>query len=169
MQLRKLEEKDAIKMSGWMHDPEVNQHFRFDAGAMTQEDVLHFIAAAQDTRQNMHLACVDENDEYMGTVSLKQIDKENGTAEYAISFLKSAQGNGAARFATGEILRIAFEDLELEKVYLDVLEENQHACRFYEKQGFCREGVLRSHILLHGKRRSLCLYGILKEGWQKDE
>ena len=35
--LRKLEEKDIPGMLEWMHDPEINQWFRFDAEKMTAE------------------------------------------------------------------------------------------------------------------------------------
>lgn len=42
-----------------------------------------------DTRKNLHLAIVDENDEYMGTVSLKNIEEDK--AEFAITVRKNAR------------------------------------------------------------------------------
>lgn len=109
-----------------------------------------------------HYAICDDNDAYQGTISLKDIDKENGTAEYAIVLRRQAQGKGYARFATQEILRIAFEELGLHKVYLNVWKENTHAVGFYEHMGFRREGEAREQIVLHGKRCSLLWYGILE-------
>ena len=109
-----------------------------------------------------HYAICDDNDAYQGTISLKDIDKENGTAEYAIVLRRQVQGKGYARFATREILRIAFEELGLHKVYLNVWKENTHAVEFYEHMGFRREGEAREQIILHGKRCDLLLYGMLK-------
>ncbi len=166
MRLRPLETKDIPGMLEWMHDPAVNRFFRFDASGMDEKKAAGFVESAAKGGTSLHLACVNEADEYLGTISLKNIDAENKTAEYAISFRRAAQGTGAARYATREILRRAFEELGLEKVYLDVLEENGHACRFYEKQGFQPEGCLRQHILLAGRRQNLRLYGILKEEWK---
>jgi diamine N-acetyltransferase len=166
MQLRALAKKDIPGMLEWMHDSRINQYFRFDAAAMDENAAARFIEAVHaGDKENLHLACVDENDVYLGTVSLKNINAKHLTAEYAVSFRFIAHGTGAARYATQEILRVAFTEKGLYKIYLDVLEENGHACRFYEKQGFQKEGLLRRHISIDGKRRNLCLYGILKNEW----
>lgn len=162
MRLRKLEEKDVPLICEWMKDPKVNCFFRFDAGNVTQDTVRAFVRQAQDTDENLHLACVNDGDEYLGTISLKHIDRQDSTAEYAVSFRTAAQGTGAAAFATRSILHIAFEELGLEKVYLNVLADNARAIRFYEKMGFVREGLSRSAIVVKGERRDLCWYGILK-------
>lgn len=170
MRLRKLQEKDVPLIYEWMKDPQVNCFFRFDPGRVTPDTVRAFVVQAQDTSADMHLACVNDADEYLGTISLKHIDRDDGTAEYAVAFRKSAQGSGAARFATREILRIAFEELHLEKVYLNVLTDNQHAIHFYEKVGFVREGHARKAVVINGQRRDLYWYGLLKgEDYERTE
>lgn len=168
MFLRQLEEKDIPGMLEWMHDPAINQFFRFDADAMDRDKVLEFVTKARlKDRKNIQLACVNEDDTYLGTISLKDINRHDQTAEYAISFRAAAHGTGAARYATQEILRIAFSEENLCKVYLNVLSENTHAWNFYEKQGFRLEGILRQHILVRNKRHDLRLYGMLKEDWEQ--
>ena len=158
MRLRNLQQKDVPFIYEWMKDPSVNCFFRFDAEQVSLETVQDFVSNAQAQEENLHLACVNEEDEYLGTISLKHIDQKDKTAEYAISFRKCAHGTGAARYATKEILR-------LEKVYLNVLTENVHACHFYEKVGFHYEGCSRSQISIAGKRRDLNWYGMTKEDW----
>jgi RimJ/RimL family protein N-acetyltransferase len=103
----------------------------------------------------MHLAIVDEKDYYLGTISLKEIDHAAKNAEYAISTRASAHGTGAALQATREILRIAFEELHLDRVYLNVLDENSRANRFYQKCGFRYEGQFRDHLLIRGELKNL--------------
>lgn len=134
--LRKLEEKDVPFMLEWMHDPSIACFFRFDAMSMTEEKCLEYIRTANSDDNSKHFAIADENDEYLGTISLKNIDYEKKEAEYAISTRKIVHGTGAATLATNEILKIAFEELGLNKVYLNVLVENKRANAFYQKEGF---------------------------------
>ena len=162
MRLRKLEEKDAVWMLEWMHDPDINRFFAADFNSNKMESVLEFINRGEDSK-NVHYACVNDEDEYLGTVSLKNIDYSAKNAEYAISFGKRAHGTGAAFFATKEILKIAFEKLGLERVYLNVLSENIRANRFYEKFGFIYEGEFKKHINIRGELKDLKWYRMLKE------
>lgn len=158
MILRKLQEKDAVRMLEWMHDPQTVQHLQKDFAHMTLDDCMRFVAAAQDTGQSMHMSVCDDQDVYQGTISLKNIDLENRNAEYAVSMHGDAQGKGFAVFGTREILKIAFETLNLEKVYLNVLEDNPRAIRFYEKMNFHREGVFEKHIYQDGRYKDLLWY-----------
>ena len=162
MKLRRLKEKDADKMLEWMHSKETKEIFAKDFNKYTKENVLNFIKNSYD-EENINYACVDDDDNYLGTVSLKNIDKENKHAEYAISFCKEAQGTGAASFATKEILRIAFKELNLNKVYLDVLETNKRAINFYNKFGFIKTGESREHIIKNNKYINLYWYEILSK------
>lgn len=165
MKLRRLKEKDATGMLEWMHDPEFQKNFQIDMINRRMEDIIEFINQSQTDRiegQSIHYAIVDEEDEYLGTISLKDIDLLARKAEYAISLRKMAQGKGIATEATRELLRIAFDKLGLERVYLNVLSENINAIRLYEKCGFVYEGAFRNHLFLKGEYRTLKWYSILK-------
>ena len=50
---------------------------------------------------SIHMEIVDETDEYLGTISLRDIDLENMTAEYDITTRTKAHGKGFAFRATG--------------------------------------------------------------------
>ena len=165
MKLRTLLEKDAPLMLEWMHDPAVNHVFRADFASMSQDDVISFIRGGQSASER-HYAICDADDTYMGAISLKHIDVENGTAEYAIVLRQAAQGRGFAGFATREILRIAFGELGLHKVYLNVLKENTHASGFYEHMGFRYEGTQREQLVIGGQRHDLHWYGMLVSEWR---
>lgn len=160
--LRKLEEKDVDFMLEWMHDEAVNKNFRFDFASMTREKALEFIAGSF-TEETQNFAFVNENDEYMGTISLKHISKEDKNAEYAVVTRKAAQGTGLAARATEEILTYAFENLGLHRVYLNVLEENGRANHFYQKMGFVYEGMSKEHLCIHGEYKNLNWYAILRD------
>lgn len=162
MKLRQLKEKDAPLMLEWIKAEDATKNFRFNPDAMNMDTVLAFIANSfSDT--NRHYAICNDDDEYLGTVSLKNIDRYDENAEYAISMRECARGTGAAKFGTQEILKIAFCELGLKKVYLNVYEDNMRARRFYEKTGFSYEGCAKRHIKTADGRKSLCYYGIFAE------
>lgn len=162
IRLRRLEEKDIPGMLEWMHDPEINRWFRFDAASMTEERARTFIAGSF-TEKNRHYAVTDGSDIYLGTISLEDIDRENGHALYAISMRACTLGSGTAMAATKLLLDIAFGELSLERVYLNVLSDNERAKRFYEKAGFRYEGRFRKHLKLRGEWHDWDWYAILKE------
>ncbi len=147
MYLRKLRETDAEYMLEWMHDQNVVEKMATDFMHMKIEDCIKFINRSNmQENVTLHLAICSDNDEYLGTVSLKNISYDDNNAEYAIILRGKAMGTGASAFASKEILKIAFKKLKLHKVYLYVKESNKRAIRFYEKFGFRREGVFLEHI-----------------------
>lgn len=165
IQLRPLAAKDAPFMLEWMTDPEITRFFRFDASKITLESCLDYIDRAQADPNTVHFAIVDEADEYLGTISLKDIDREKQQAEYAISTRKKAHGSGAALEATRLILQYAFDTLGLECVYLNVLAENGRANAFYRKAGFRFVREESDALELRGKRKALNWYEMLQDSF----
>lgn len=136
MKLRKLQAEDAPFMLEWMHDDSVVHDLRTNFAVKTLEDCISFIKMAQDTNENLHLAIVDENDTYMGTVSLKHITKTS--AEFGITVRKCAMGKGFSKFAMQHIIETGFKQLGLQKIYWCVAPENQRAVKFYDKNKYSR-------------------------------
>lgn len=164
--IRELKETDSAHMHEWMQDDEVIRYLQTDFKSFTMEDTRKFIETNKTVDfqgKNIHYAIVDEQDEYMGTVSLKNIDFHNRNAEYAITTRKCAHGRGYARMATEDILKIAFEKLSLEKVYLYVSTRNIAANKFYKKVGFVEEGVFKKHLCISGELHDIVWYRLLKE------
>lgn len=133
MRLRKLEQKDAEYMLEWMHDADVVKWLQADFASKTIEDCEAFIKNSRNNEESLNLAIVDDEDEYMGTVSLKHIDRSEKTAEFAITIRKKAMGAGISKYGMEEILRIGLEELGLDAIYWCVSIENQRAIRFYNK------------------------------------
>ena len=131
--LRKLEKKDISYMLEWMHDENVVHNLRTNFNAKTCSDCERFIEQAI-SENCIHMAITDETDEYMGTVSLKNI--RNAHAEFAITIRTKSMGKGYAKVAMDEIIRIAFEQYKLEYVYWCVDKNNIRARKFYEKNMF---------------------------------
>lgn len=134
MYLRELQLKDAPLMLAWMHDVRVTGNLRGDFGSKTIDDAKQFISASTTNKDSIDLAIASDEDEYMGTVSLKHI--ENHAAEFAIAIRYEAMGYGYAWFGMKTIIEKAFADLDIYKVYWCVSSNNLRAVRFYDKHGF---------------------------------
>ncbi len=164
--LRKLEEKDIPFMVEWMKDDKINRFFRFNPDDITENTARAFIAEHQNIGNDYHFAITDESDEYMGTISLKNVSPIHGHGEYAIALRSSAQGKGLAYKATKELLDYAFNSLNLNRVFLNVLSDNHHAISFYEKIGFRCEGEFVDHLVIKGIVHSLKWYAITREEYK---
>ncbi len=167
--LRELHEKDAILMLEWMHNPVIQKSFKKNMLDANLEDTIKFCISSKvptlgeiKSGDSIHMAIVDENDEYLGTVSLKDINWDNMTAEYAITTREKVHGKGVAFKATGLILRKAFKEYGLHRVYLNVFSDNEAAIRLYERAGFRYEGEFREHIKMGEEYKDWKWYGMLE-------
>lgn len=73
----------------------------------------------------------------IGSVYLRDIDREKGEAEYGV-FIgeEKALGKGYGTQAAKLMLNYGFRTLGLKKIFLRLLEDNAKALRSYEKAGF---------------------------------
>lgn len=170
--LRELKEKDAPFMLEWMHDADIQTGFKKDMLNARLEDAEQFckdscIPKHIENEDDLHFAITNEDDEYLGTISLKDIDLNNRRAEYAIVLRKSAQHKGVAYEATMAVLKKAFTEYGLNRVFLSVYENNQNAIKLYERCGFKYEGEFREHFIHDGKALSWKWYSILKSEYNE--
>ncbi len=171
--LRELREDDAENMLEWMHDPECQRGFQKDMMSISLEEARRFCREARLTAdlqngQSMHWAVIDETDEYLGTISLKKINMDCHSAEFAISLRQKAHGRGVGVEAIRLLLKKGFEELGLHRIYMTVLADNIAAIRLYEKCGFIYEGELRDHIFARGHYISWKIYAMLDREYKNN-
>jgi diamine N-acetyltransferase len=98
----------------------------------------------------------------VGSVYIRDIDYVNKKGEFGIFIGSNAhRGQGIGVSATKEIVRIAFEELKLHRVYLRVFPENVSAIRSYEKAGFRYEGLLRNTVCVNGEYKDMIVMAVL--------
>ena len=123
-------------MLEWMLDADLTSGLHDDYTAKTILDAECFIQAAQSMHPEKHYAIANDEDEYMGTISLRNIDLDEGNAELAVVVRRDALSKGYALHGILEVLDVAFKDLGLNSVYWRVKAGNSRAIRFFEKHGF---------------------------------
>ncbi|WP_417820436.1 GNAT family N-acetyltransferase [Terasakiella sp.] len=104
----------------------------------------------------------------IGSCSLRNIDHLSRTAELQIRIgEQSAQNKGWGSQAVGKLLEFGFNDLNLNRIYLDVFTDNKRAVRTYEKNGFHQEGIKKQAVFINGEYKDVCFMAILKNDYAK--
>ncbi len=152
MRLRELKQKDAPLMLEWMHDPDLVKDLRRDFTSKTLEDCLQFIQLSKNFKEDLHCAIVNDEDEYMGTVSLKHIKAQK--AEFGITVRRCAMGKGYAQFGMHSIIEKGFSELGLDEIYWCVSPKNDRALRFYDKQHYLRNNLPEKSIYYSPEERN---------------
>ncbi|HEY7525846.1 MAG TPA: GNAT family protein [Candidatus Limnocylindria bacterium] len=110
--------------------------------------------------------CLLGDDRRVGSVNLRNLDRENGSAELAIVISdKSLQGQGLGTDALNCLVDFGFGELRLERIYLHVFDFNLRAQRSYQKAGFQIDAVLRHARFHHGEHHDVHLMSILRDDW----
>jgi RimJ/RimL family protein N-acetyltransferase len=96
----------------------------------------------------------------IGECDLSEIDPHHRRAEMGFLFRRSAWGQGYAQEAAARVLRYAFEDLGLERLWARFHVGNAGSQRLLEKLGFADEGTQKGHVRRDGERRDCVLVGL---------
>lgn len=164
--LRKFELADVPLKVRWINDPRNNRYLHYDlplkedATAAWFEKVRHM-----DNRLDMTILC---DSVPIGIAGLLGIDSKNRNAELYITIgEQDYKGRGIAREAIKLLLRIAFTQLQLHRIYLLTEVDNLAAIRAYDKFGFVREGCMRDELCgSDGNYVSLYVYSMLKKEFE---
>lgn len=161
--LREIAVEDVPVINRWRNDPEIIRYLTNQFRYIGLEADRNWFSYYQQHRdQAVRLAIVD-TDTLIGTVQLTQLDRINQQAEYSIMIgEKDRQSKGAGKIATRRILEHAFQDLNLQRVYLTVLPDNERAIRLYESFGFQREGLFRQAVFKDGQFADLVGMSLLR-------
>lgn len=162
VKLRPLSVADTDDVVRWRSAPEILAQMFADEPP-TRARHLEWLAGIQARGDRQEFVIVERaTGRSIGTIGL-EIDSRNRRAEFGILIGEpDARGKGYAREAGELILRYAFDDLKLHRVYLHVFAENEPAIRLYEALGFSREGTLRQHALKRGVFRDVLVMAIVK-------
>jgi diamine N-acetyltransferase len=112
-----------------------------------------------------HLIITDASSRRLGYVILRGIGEPDGGIEL-LRIVVAESGQGVGRAALRLIKRIAFEELDAHRLWLDVVPSNAGAMRLYESEGFVTEGVMREAGRRAGGFVSLVLMSILEQEYR---
>lgn len=134
-----LEEQDLPITLQWRNQDQIRRWF-FHSDIIPFEQHLKWFHSYQSSDDDYVFIIKDleANEKPVGQLAIYHIDWENRTAEFGRLMIGelSAHRRGIAYAATRLALRIAFDQLDLNELYLEVFSDNQPALSLYKKIGF---------------------------------
>ena len=103
---------------------------------------------------------------FIGWCSLNRWNPVYRSASLGYCFDDAVWGHGFATEAAHELLRWAFETLDLNRVQAETDTRNVASARVLEKLGFVREGTLREDCVVNGEVSDSWVYGLIRREWR---
>ena len=168
--LRPWSENDAEELYKYASDPEVGPPAGWPShtSAENSREIIRTVLSAPET----YAVCLKENGKPIGSVGLHRNDLAERDDEYELGYWigKPFWGQGLIPEASRELLRYAFEDLGMNRIWCGYYDDNEKSRRVQEKLGFVfyhtTEGL---EVKLLNEIRTGHSNLMTKERWQKVE
>ncbi len=158
--IRPVTEADTDRIIAWRNAPSVMAHFIYRT-PLTRKAHLNWLHNRVETGEVAQFVIYD-GETAVGSVYLRDIDRSNQKCEYGI-FIgdEDCRGKGIGTAAAKLALAYAFEQLQMNRVYLRVFADNLGAIRY--------EGTFRQDVMIDGVGEDIVFMAILREDWKKGE
>ncbi|MFH8371479.1 GNAT family N-acetyltransferase [Streptomyces sp. NPDC018031] len=104
----------------------------------------------------------------VGTAVLWGIDNHNRSAHLGLGLLPSSRGKGYGTDVVAVLCHYGFVVRGLQRLQIETLSDNFGMLRAAERNGFVREGVMRSSAWVLGEFLDEVLLGLLAQDWKPD-
>ena len=151
--VRLINDPETAKMVGGCSFPvSIEGQQKWIAAQVGRTDILRCIVTLKDDEETG-----------LGTVILSDIDYQNGVAQVHIKMDKEIGcGRGYGSDALNAVVDYAFNEMRLNCIYADVLSYNEISQKLFEKNGFIRDGILRSRVYKNGNYVDVYSYSKVK-------
>lgn len=164
--IRSFRRGDVASMVKHANNPNVSAFLREAFPyPYTRRDARIWIEAALAQTPETHFA-IATPDELIGSIGFHpQDDVHRRSAELGYWLGESFWGRGIISAAIPTMVRHAFENFDLLRIFAYVFEGNTASERVLEKAGFFCEGVLRQSVFKQGRMLDQKLFALLREEW----
>ena len=168
--LRPWCEDDAEDLYTYASDPEVGPPAGWPPHTSVENslEIIRTVLSAPET----YAVCLKETGKPIGSIGFHRNDLAEANDEYELGYWigKPFWGQGLIPEASREMLRYAFEDLKMNRIWCGYYDGNEKSRRVQEKLGFVyqhkTEGI---EVSLLGEIRTGHSNLMTKERWQKVE
>ncbi|MDB4330368.1 GNAT family N-acetyltransferase [bacterium] len=135
-------------------------------GDITRKQHLNFLKHL-DKKGDLYYV-IRYNDKDVGVVSIYDIDNTNKKAEWG-RFIVLPEHGSVAFPVSKLIIKKAFKELKLHKLYAHILTTNPKVVKFNKLLGFKEEGVLKDHYKINGEFVDVHYLALLNNKGNDDE
>jgi RimJ/RimL family protein N-acetyltransferase len=167
--LRARHEDDLPILQAGLYDDVVN-HSRADGRPWrpitpgSKESPL--VVDDTDKRHNSFSVVELDGGTLAGTAELWSIDTHNRSAHLGLALLPSCRGKGYGTDMVAVLCHYGFVGRGLQRLQVETLVDNTAMLRAAERNGFVREGVLRSAAWVMGEFLDEVILGLLVQDWK---
>ncbi len=170
LRLREVEPADVEVIHTYRLDPQYLEHYPQpgENRAETQAFIDRCIAWAQERpRSKFQLAITAlESGELMGNCGIRRALPNAQCADLGYELAPKYWGRGFASEAAGAMLRLAFEDLELERVEAICVVANERSFRLLRRLGFREMRRIPAGTVSRGYAwPERCLFALKRSEW----
>ena len=161
---------DGVTVAQWSTDADFLRRQQFlPARPLNEQEVTESHLGGGHSHDSTHFRLRTlSDDRLVGYVVLYDIYWNLQTAMVGIAIgNRTDRGKGYGRDGMELILRYAFDELNLYRVGLTVLERNHEARQLYTSVGFQQEGLLRASDYRDGVRGNDIVMSILNPEWRQ--
>jgi [ribosomal protein S5]-alanine N-acetyltransferase len=165
--LRPIEACDADALYCFKNDWASTKSLGGFSHGMSTDDIRRWIVVHTNREEEVFWSIANKDDNIcIGHVALYKVDSRVRKAEFGILIGDHCYWNkGFGRRITAAVLAWGFEQMNLHKVYLEVLATNESAIAVYERLSFRREGLLRDDQFRDGAFVNVVVMSLLHEEW----
>jgi UDP-4-amino-4,6-dideoxy-N-acetyl-beta-L-altrosamine N-acetyltransferase len=164
VRLRRLQAGDGDRVLNWRNSPEVAAYMYSDH-AIGPDEHARWLASALSA-QDRRFWIIELDGAPVGLANLARIDRTASRCEWAFYLADpSTRGRGVGAAVEYLVLGHVFEALQLNKLWCEVLVENEGVWRLHEGFGFTREALYREHVAKGGVFRDVVGLGMLRRDW----
>lgn len=153
---------DIDEIHSYTSDAEVSRYIGWRLMQSREETFQHVEIMRKREGEGTHLyasVVLKSTGRVIGTAMLFDFDLQTRNAEIGYVFHKDYWGKGYGTRCAALVCGYAKEVLQFHKLHASVVEENTGSAKILEKNGFCREGVLKDHYRIEGRYCNCLLYG----------
>jgi RimJ/RimL family protein N-acetyltransferase len=166
IRLRVMSEADISALTAACRDPEIPRWTQVpdDYEESHAREWLEMQGRRRDAGSELHLVIVDARDDrLLGSIGFTGIDWDDLRGSIGYWVAAEARGRGVATRAVRLLSGWGFEELGFGRVEIKTEPGNTISQRVAKRAGFSREGLLRSHALIKGRRRDMIVFSLLAD------
>lgn len=164
-----IKDEDLKYMIPWFNDINFLRNYDYEAAIpYTEKKLKQYLDSLMESPEHMVFS-IREHETIIGLLGLNDILWNNGCGNIFIGIgNNSNQSKGYGKIALSLLLNFAFNELNLYRLQLQVIEYNNRAINLYRSFGFIKEGSLRGFIHRDNKRYDMIVYSLLRDEYFKD-